>query len=275
MVEVPSSANVENLKMLLAADFPVIVVNPVTMSLSSLLRSHQRIFEHPNAILIISGVRTSQVDRFTQTLLDSQLKLTKKTPTVLYMDPSRALSSLQTYKADSSSLSSIVTYQNGSLISGVNDLSKAIRSRLDEIKSITGSMSSFAVRSYTAMSILQRSLHASRDVLHDAERETEQLRQSISELMFRIQELRAKSSKEILGSFDGLDVVGATTKDDVSQALDKAKRDMKIVMDSLKWWNLFWRVDEITDIVCNAVDKAWCKDLEQKVGALIFYRNTQ
>jgi hypothetical protein len=150
-------------------------------------------------------------------------------------------------------------------MSGIGNISKAIRERLSEIHKISGSGSTFAVRSYTASSLLQRSLYVSRVALSDAKRETDQLRQSISELTFKIEELRVKSQGEILGLFDEPSLVGENSKDEVSKALDKAKKDLKVVLDGLKWWKLLWRVDEISEIISTAVDKAWCKELERQV----------
>jgi len=52
---------------------------------------------------------------------------------------------------------------------------------------------------------------------------------------------------------------------DVTEAIVKAEKDMRKVMDSLTWWRTVWRVDEIGDIVTYAVENAWCKDLERHV----------
>jgi hypothetical protein len=51
----------------------------------------------------------------------------------------------------------------------------------------------------------------------------------------------------------------------VTDAIVKAEKDMRRVMDSLTWWRAVWRVDELGAIVTYAVENAWCKDLERHV----------
>jgi hypothetical protein len=51
----------------------------------------------------------------------------------------------------------------------------------------------------------------------------------------------------------------------VDKAFAQAGTEMRTVMGLLTWWRAAWRVDQIGEIVNDAVDKAWCNDLEKHV----------
>lgn len=235
LVELPH--NTSSPHTLLAADFPIIVVNPITTPLLSL---DPFILDHPNAILVIVGIRSPETDSVVKSLFTEGL-------TVLYIDPSRALTSLQTFKANTSSLESIDAYQYGTLVSGINELSKVLLERTHKLKD---------VQRFTGISLLCRSLDASRVAIHDADIETDRLYDSVSRLKARVEDTKARVHMETLR---------ASGKDDVRLALEKAKTELTLVLDNLKWWSLLWRVDEVGEIVGSAVDRVWCKELEQQV----------
>lgn len=235
IIELPHTT--KNPQTLLTADFPIVVVNPVTTPLSSLDTSF---LDHPNAILVIVGIRSPETDSVVRSLFADK-------PTVLYIDPFRALASIQAFKSDPSSLKSIDTYQYGSTVSGINDLSKVLLQRTNNLESL---------KRITATSLLQRSLNASRVAIHDAKIETNRLCDCISHLKARIEDTKSRVQRDTLGTGE---------KDDVKYALDKAKAELALVLENLKWWTLLWRVDEVGEVIGSAVDRAWCKELEQRV----------
>lgn len=224
-------------------------MNPVTTPLTSLTSAHRSILSHPNSILVIAGVQTPEIDSFVKSLFVE--------PKVLYIDPGNALRSLQAFKADPSSLKSIDTYQYGSIVSGINELTKVIKTRLEAVGDIQRS---------TAISILERSLDASRAALEGAKLDTDQICDTISHLKTRIEDAKARVEGDVLRT---------AGKDDVTEALERARREVLLVMDDLKWWKLLWRVDDIGEIVGSAVDRAWCKGLEQRVILSFYFIVTQ
>jgi hypothetical protein len=230
------------------------VINPITMPLESLKSSYRPFLDHPNAILVVTGLRTSpHIDEFVQSLLNISSN-------VLYIDPSRALYSLQAFKSDPSSLKSIDTYQYGSLTSGIHDLSKIMKARINEMQEKSLNRESGWIQRYTAVSIIERSLRELRVAIANAKREVDGVTSSISEMRSRIAETRAVVERDIFGSSEG--------QESVTKALSKGKRDLTPAIDSLKWWKLFWRVDEVGEIVASMTEKTWCKDLEQNVNLL-------
>jgi hypothetical protein len=240
VVELPSSDISRHLETLLAADFPVLVVNPITTPLTSLTSAHRLILSHPNSILVITGVQTPEIDSFVKSVFVE--------PEVLYINPGHALKSLQVFRVDPSSLKSIDAYQYGSIVSGIHELTKVIKTRFEAVEDIQKS---------TAISILERALIASRAAIQAAKLDTDRICDTISHLKTRIEDAKARVEGDVLRT---------AGRDDIMDALEKAKREVQLVLDDLKWWKLLWRVDDVGEIAGSAVDRAWCKGLEHQVN---------
>jgi len=112
-----------------------------------------------------------------------------------------------------------------------------------------------ALRINTALTLIRCALDACKDSIKRAEWDLDMLCERASVLKDNVEEAKARVHGEVLGT-DG---------SEVRKAVKEAEREMKGVMDGLTWWKMAWGVDEIGQIVGNAVQRAWCKQLEHKV----------
>lgn len=71
-------------------------------------------------------------------------------------------------------------------------------------------------------------------------------------------EKREGALKEVLGS-------KGAEKTLVAEAINNAGKDVKPALDSLKWWRLPIIVDDITQVVSSAAEKAYTNQFKNKV----------
>ncbi|OBZ70860.1 hypothetical protein A0H81_09080 [Grifola frondosa] len=232
----------DSTKDLFTADIPVIVCNPASTPLPSVLPyttdSPPLPLTNPHALLIISSASTSyapEIAARVKTLAAHDLS-------TVFVDPSRALKGLQTLRSNVASVTRAVADAFLSADAAKNSPSDVVA----------------ALHTQTAQSLIIGSLAACRSVLIQAEREADVVRSGTSALRSQVEEAKAKVDREVFGSVvDG--------GDEIRKAVEHAQKDVKVVMDALTWWKLLWRVDEVREIVGSAVDKAWCRDLERKL----------
>lgn len=110
--------------------------------------------------------------------------------------------------------------------------------------------------------MIKDALLTCRSVLSHAEREGDAVCAGTSSLRGQIEEAKAKVHFEVFGppGKDG---------DEITKAVGHARKSVKVTTDALQWYKLFWRVDDIREVVTSAVDRAWCRDLERKVRPLL------
>ena len=72
-----------------------------------------------------------------------------------------------------------------------------------------------------------------------------------------MEEVRVWTPREVLEGDEG--------RNEVQHAVEQSKKDIKAVLNRLTWWKLLWKVDDVGDTVTDAVNRAWCRDLEYKV----------
>lgn len=90
------------------------------------------------------------------------------------------------------------------------------------------------------------------------------MNEDASEFMAVVELDHAKVYSEVLG----VSAATPSSNSDAGQvdaALKLAEKDMRVVMDRLTWWKMVWRVDELGEVVRDAVRKAWCTNLEKNV----------
>ncbi|KAF9645282.1 hypothetical protein BDM02DRAFT_606319 [Thelephora ganbajun] len=282
IVELPTTTSDADLITLLTADIPVVVLNPIMTSPTTILQSplYRTALDHPHAILTIIGIETPETQAYVQSLFASysprsehgsgrveegnETKWTR-IPKVVYVNPLQALESLQTLKQNPTSLQAIGNYQYGKLSSRISDFDSAVHRNLTEAKATLERDASFHV--FTTVALLHRSLSFARRSLDAGSHEVDNLTCAISELLGETEKARVCLHPDVLGVWD--DVPGKEIgTDEVRKALIKSREDIKRALDTLKWWKLLWRVDDVQEIVNMAIQRQWCRDLER---TLIFH----
>lgn len=237
------------LRALYSADIPVIVCNPITTSLSTILSDRRLPLAHTNALLVLTS--SPNLSAECMETVSKQLPATLK---VLFLDPARAVHATQTLGTNPSSSSTVQQYQDNFTGSRVSDVTSAIANKLSYITSQDAS----ELHVLTAKELTRLSLSVCRATLDQASEEIHAVAAGRSSLKDAVAELEVRSGPEVLG------VDGSSR---VRNAIEKAKGEVQQVMDRLSWWRIVWRVDDIADTVRTAVDRAWCRDLEDKVCA--------
>jgi hypothetical protein len=74
-----------------------------------------------------------------------------------------------------------------------------------------------------------------------------------SELQSQVEEVRAKTDREVL------------VESGIDEALLRGSKEMKVLLESLTWLKMIWRIDEIDSLVSSALDGHWCRELENQV----------
>lgn len=195
--------------------------------------------------------------------LETRIKtLFPDTLTVLFIDPSRALSALRTLSAAPSSSVAVQRYQDDFDGSRIASLTHAIRELLAASSHILPRSVSPALHVHTAQANVAGSLDACNIFLARALREIDELCLRVGALKDRVEEVRVRVPQEVFGA-------AGEGADEIQLAVGKAKRDIGVVMGTLTWWRLLWRADDLSEVVGAAIDRAWCKDLESKVRALV------
>ncbi|KAI1795678.1 hypothetical protein LXA43DRAFT_1071995 [Ganoderma leucocontextum] len=248
--------DVEGTTALFTADVPIVVCNPVSTSLPSILpvsSTPALSLSRENTILAIISPSPSQASTATgssqATVLDSQESLR-----VLFVDPARALQGLEVLANGSASSLSVQRYQDDASGSNVASVSLAVK---DILSSVPGG-SVAAVHVQTGRALIKDALATAHGVLCKAKSEADAVLTAASSLRSRMEEAKAKAHLEVFGA-------GGKDGDEIAKAVAQAKRSVQPTMGALQWYKLFWRVDDVREVVAAAVDRAWCRDLERKL----------
>ncbi|EGO00104.1 hypothetical protein SERLA73DRAFT_180535, partial [Serpula lacrymans var. lacrymans S7.3] len=119
-----------------------------------------------------------------------------------------------------------------------------------------------SLRTQVALVHINSTLEAGYRSIEAERRDINAVCQGISELRAQVEEIRAKAEVEVLGSSE----VQGDGEDSVKKAMTEGGKEMKLLLDSLTWWKMIWKVDEVGSLVGSAVNKAWCRDLKDQVG---------
>ncbi|KAI0766512.1 hypothetical protein BC629DRAFT_1583679 [Irpex lacteus] len=250
---------------LFAADIPLIVLNPLTtpspplpllLSLpSSLLSPLHLPLTHTNAILAITTTPNS---------------LAKST---VFVDPVRAIGAVRALAMEPGSAVGVQRYQDDWTGSRVGELVELVRGKLACAAGVAATESKEkgkgdigTLREGSVREQVKGALAACSEVLSKAEREVGSVTEGLLELRDEVAELSVRVGPEVLGSTGG--AKGEEEGEVVKEAVGKARREMEGVLGALSWWRAVWRVDEVGEIVRAGVDRAWCRELEDK---LIFH----
>lgn len=257
------SMNDDDCMSLFKADFPVIVINPVTTPLCDLF---QRRLPRHTIIALTAATATRTPDNLHR-FLDSA---SPKSRAILYVDPTRAVEALKNL---SPSLSAIQRYQDDYTGSGVSSITEVLQSALNQ-----PSRDDFLTNNILAH--LGGALSACQDALRSENADLCNVLVDIGSMTTQIE----KAQECILSDIFGTSYIGQNrwgnvwppivrcrpvkekaAENVVAEALIQAQKQMTIIMDNLTWWRMLWRLDEISYSVNVAVEQTLCPDLERKV----------
>ncbi len=114
------------------------------------------------------------------------------------------------------------------------------------------------LRKETSQALISQILRNSRELLRSSQKEEQEARCAVSSLHESYLEKREGALKEVLGS-------KGAEKTLVAEAINNAGKDVKPALDSLKWWRLPIIVDDITQVVSSAAEKAYTNQFKNKV----------
>lgn len=257
---------------LFKADFPIIVINPVTTPLRDLFE--RRLPGH-NIIALTTATATQTPDHLHR-LLDSA---SVESRAILRVDPTRAVRALTHLSATdlSDSPSAVQRYEDDYIGSGVLSITEVLRSSLNE-------PSGNNFQTNNILTYLRGALSACQDALRSGDADLRNVLVDVDSMTIHIE----KTQKHILSDIFGPSSIGQSrwgsvwppmmhsrpikekaAENVVAEALIQAQKQMTIVMDNLTWWRMLWRVDEISYLVNTAVERTLCPDLERKVLTIL------
>ncbi|KAF9459814.1 hypothetical protein BDZ94DRAFT_1171027 [Collybia nuda] len=246
---------------LLQADAAIIVCNPLTTPLSTLLET-PLFTRNPNSILILSftslsysELRSQPLSRFTYPMIPREPAIQGRE--IHFVDPVRALSAIRTLTSNPHTPNIIEKFQDEYMSSNISNLTTSLKSLL----SPSGNLSGGSLQKRTALAQLRGALHTCNLSLTKARGEMEEVSMAVGKLIGRMEEATAKARGEVLGQSDQANP--SRVGDIVGVALKAAKQEMKQVMDRLTWWRMFLRVDEISTTVSQTLQRSWCQNLEK------------
>ncbi|KAH9858968.1 hypothetical protein C2E23DRAFT_872949 [Lenzites betulinus] len=259
----PSSAS-ETAEALFTADIPIILCNPATTPLSSILpasTSPPLPVSRRHTIVAISSpspthpTTAAQAPHIRALALHDDLQ-------VLFVDATRALHGLEQLGGSPSSPLAVQRYQDDVTGSNVASVTRAVKdvitSALRNGSTSPGPSEVVAVHVQTGRALIHDVLLTCRTVLRHTDLEADAVLTGTSSLRGQVEESKAKVHLEVFGT-PGKD------GDEIAKAVGQARTSVKLTMDALQWYKLFWRVDDIREVVTAAVDRAWCRDLERKL----------
>ncbi|KAF8623093.1 hypothetical protein AX15_006504 [Amanita polypyramis BW_CC] len=263
----PQSLGEDDCLVLFKADFPIIVLNPVTTPLRDLLA-----YRLPNhTILALTAASVTEPPGNSHPVLASA---SSRSQAVIYVDPPRAMNALTNLKSNPSLPSAIQRYQDDFIGSRVSSVTQIVRNAL----AVTPGAD---FRNNIVLAHLRCALLACQDALHSARTDLENVLADIASMTTQVQKARNHVLSDVLGypyaSQNRLENVwpsiirskpaeekmtGAAV---ITETLGQAQKQMSSLMDNFTWWRMVWRVDEISSLVGVSVDQTWCPELERKL----------
>ncbi|TRM69509.1 hypothetical protein BD626DRAFT_553968 [Schizophyllum amplum] len=168
-------------------------------------------------------------------------------PTTIAVDTQRAAAALETLNANPGSPAAVQLYQHDFAASNIQAVFDAIRARISAL----GPARRDARRTYVH-GVLLGAFAACHDALANARSECETVEDRISALERRVEEYREAAPRAVLQNGNH-----------VTRALEHTERRLTEVLDRLTWWRMVSRVDEVSNVVADAVERLWCTELEQ------------
>ena len=148
---------------------------------------------------------------------------------------------------------SVQRYQDDVSGSNIASVTRAVKDALtpsvDEAFPVSARV--VAVHAQTGRALVKDALAACRDVLANAEGEADAVLAGTDALRGQMEEARARAHLEVFGAGG----------DEIAGAVARARAGIKPTLDALVWYRLFWRVDDVREVVAAALDRAWCREI--------------
>ncbi|KAI0744207.1 hypothetical protein C8Q80DRAFT_884452 [Daedaleopsis nitida] len=253
------SPDAETAKTLFAADVPIILCDPISTPVTSILpvpTDPALPISRENTVFALHSPSPIELAAVHGSSLATQDALH-----VVFVDPTRALHGLDMLNNGAASPMSVQRYQDdvsGSNISSVTRAVKEILASSATASNVTPAARVVAAHARTGRALIKDALATCRAVLRKAELEGDAVLTGTSTLREQMEEVKAKVYLEVFG-------VESKDGDEIAKAVAQAKKRVQPTMDALQWYKLFWRVDDVREVVTGAVDRAWCRDLERKL----------
>ncbi|KAL1695587.1 hypothetical protein GGG16DRAFT_121775 [Schizophyllum commune] len=227
ILELRESLEAKTLLSAYKADIPIIVRNPATtVSVDLPLPTH-----NPLRLFIVNAPPRGPLPDH---------------PNTLAVDTRRAASALTTLNANPTSATAVQAYQHDFTGSNIPAVFEAIRARVSGL----GPARRDARRTY-AQGVLLGALSACRNALAAARDECDAVEDRVSALERRAEECKVTVPRTVLQEGKH-----------VRRALEHTERRLGEVLDRLTWWRMVSRVDEVSVVVADAVERLWCQELE-------------
>lgn len=238
---------------LFQSDIPILVVNPIVTPIPTLLNAMLPT-SNPNLIIIITS--TSPVPEISNHI-QSYLGVSR----VLLIDPSLALGALDILNSDSRSALAVQRYQDdfvGSRISTLTDtLGDILSAKVD------AEPAPVAFRINTVLAHIRGALDACAANLKHAKNEINTVLAEVSKLEKDMEKFRVTVHGDVFGVESGNKTEVAVDDGEVGRALKTSEKEIRTAMDSMTWWKLLWRVDEVFQLVGGTTQRVWCRGLEK------------
>lgn len=245
-------ANTVAAKLLLSSDVLVLLCDPLTTPVPTLCAKTKHLLNRPNTILVFTSVAPFEHRR---SLLSKELAELGCAPgRILFLDPTQALDAVTFLQTDPKLPFAIERYQKDSLSSQISTLGVAINELFRTRASTESSLSALQTR--TVLMQIQSALDASFRSVQCAAERLSRMDVGVANLRSQVADIKATVRPEILGTGEN----GA-----VRSVLAQGAKRMQAILESLSFWSMFWRVDEIGPLVSTSVRTEWCKELEDNV----------
>ncbi|KAG2361438.1 hypothetical protein BDR07DRAFT_1358996 [Suillus spraguei] len=253
LTEIPFLSSHPSLpKTLLKGDVLILLFNPLTTPLPTLISNAQHILQRQNTILVLTA---SSASGHALDYISKELAAANCTPgKIISVDPIRALQAVSALKSDPSSPAVIQKYQDnfmGSRISLLGDVLAGMFELKDSSR--TSSSLLLTIRTRSALTQMRSALYAGARSVSQARAAIDRVFIGASELQSQVEEVRARTDREVL------------VESGIDEALLRGLKEMKALLESLTWLKMIWRVDEIDSLVSSALDRRWCRELENQL----------
>ncbi|KAF8578021.1 hypothetical protein K439DRAFT_511386 [Ramaria rubella] len=257
ILEIPPQ-HPDTITLLYGADIQILITGPLASPLSldylNLLSSPSSflLLQYPTHDERIVEYAVSQITRLLPSIHDT-LK-----SRVLHVYPSKALSALDLFRQESSSVDAVQIFQQEFLASGVTALSQSLLTAISSKREIR--------IAHQAHLVLLGALAVCRSAAHLTSRETATVQKRVDDLRVQISEVQKASVRDILGGSE------------VEHSIQMSTRELRTVMDAIPWWKLPFKIDDLNEVLFHSIERVWCRDLQAKLefqtGRLAFLRST-
>ncbi|KAF8904423.1 hypothetical protein CPB84DRAFT_1896922 [Gymnopilus junonius] len=240
------------------ADIAVIIFNPITTPLSTVLSA---VLPTNTIFVVTSTASQADLGAIVQQYLSSvpsPRRLHRKSPEIVSADPRRAVDAIKAIQGQHNSLAAIQKFQDDFIGSNIAEVTHALQRRL------TGKQPFISVRKNMAICRINDAFQWSSANILQSRDALDQAFIDVSTLRQRLEEIQAKAEIQVFEGHDR-DASEKLELNAVDEAIHEAELELKDVMDNLSWWRMIWRVDEISTIVGAALKETWCRNLEKKL----------